>query len=226
MTRKLGPLRSWSLGFLATAIAVVVAYRWLDRPIAHLAHDTLQRFHLFQKLTLLPDVLFALAVVAIMLVALRGLTGAPLSRFATVLFVASISLALAILAKDELKLAFGRTWPETWTRNNPSLIRDNVFGFFPFHGGPGYASFPSGHTTSICAVMAVFWICYPRWRPLYALAVGAVAIGLVGADFHFLSDVIAGSFLGISVGWITVALWEIGTRQVREDKATDTPASR
>ena len=126
-----------------------------------------------------------------------------------------------VVAKDELKYAFGRTWPETWTRNNPSLIRDNVFGFFPFHGGPGYASFPSGHTATICAVMTVFWICYPRWRPLYALAMAGVAIGLVGADFHFLSDVIAGGFLGLSVGWITVALWEIGTRQVRGDKATD-----
>jgi membrane-associated phospholipid phosphatase len=214
---NLHPLRNWGLGLLATATAVAIAYFWLDRPIALLAHDVSQRFHLFQKLTLIPDALLPIAVVVILLVGLRGLIGVPLSRFETVLFVAGISLAIAAMAKAELKIAFGRTWPETWIRNNPSLIRDHVYGFFPFHGGGGYASFPSGHTTIVCAMMTVFWICYPRLRPLYALAMAGVAIGLVGANFHFLSDVIAGAFLGISVGWISVALWESGTRWVRKD---------
>ena len=36
----------------------------------------------------------------------------------------------------------------------------------------------------------------------------AVAVGLVGADYHFLSDVIAGSFLGASTGWMVTALCE------------------
>jgi hypothetical protein len=45
----------------------------------------------------------------------------------------------------------------------------------------------------------------------------AMAIGLVGTNFHFLSDVIAGGFLGLSVGWLDVTLWEIADRQVRPD---------
>jgi membrane-associated phospholipid phosphatase len=48
---------------------------------------------------------------------------------------------------------------------------------------------------------------YPRLRPLYALAVAAVGVGLIGANYHFLSDVIAGGFVGSSTGWMTVALW-------------------
>jgi membrane-associated phospholipid phosphatase len=218
MKRSPHPLGTWSLGLIGTAIAVAVGYFWLDRPIAHLAHDALQPYHLFQKLTLIPDALLPLAAVAIVLVGLRALSGAQPSRFETVFFLAGISLALGLVAKDELKIAFGRTWPETWIRNNPSFIRDNVYGFFPFHGGTGYASFPSGHTTAICAAMTVFWICYPRFRPLYALAMAGAAIGLVGANFHFLSDVIAGAFLGVSVGWMTIALWEIGARGVRPDE--------
>jgi membrane-associated phospholipid phosphatase len=218
-------LRNWSLGFLGTAIAVTVCYLWLDRPLAHFAHDELQQFHLFEKLTLIPEALTPLAVVAFMWLGLRALTGAPLSRFQTVLMLSGISLAVAVIIKDQLKYAFGRTWPETWIGNNPSFIRDDVFGFFPFHGGPGYASFPSGHTTAICAVITVFWICYPRFRPLYALCVAAVAVGLVGANFHFLSDAIAGSFLGISAGWLGVALWENGARQVRPDNGGASSAS-
>ena len=46
-----------------------------------------------------------------------------------------------------------------------------------------------------------------KLRPLYALAVLAVAVGLIGANYHFLSDVIAGGFVGTSTGWMTVALW-------------------
>ena len=213
--RNWRPFRDWSLGLLGTVVAVAACYLWLDRPIAQLAHDQFAQFHLFEKLTLLPEALTLLAVVAFLALGLRGLTGRGLSRFQTVLLVSGISLAVAVIIKDELKFAFGRAWPDTWVRHNPSFIHDGVFGFFPFHGGPGYAAFPSGHTTAICTVMTVLWLCYPRFRPVYALSMAAVAIGLVGANFHFLSDVIAGGFLGVSVGWLGVVMWEIGARQVR-----------
>jgi membrane-associated phospholipid phosphatase len=54
----------------------------------------------------------------------------------------------------------------------------------------------------------VLWIVYPKWRPLYALVVLVVAVGLIGANYHFLSDVIAGGFVGTSTGWMTAALWQ------------------
>ena len=34
-----------------------------------------------------------------------------------------------------------------------------------------------------------------------------VGIGLIGADYHFLSDIIAGGFLGWLTGWTAVQLW-------------------
>jgi membrane-associated phospholipid phosphatase len=219
-------LRNWSLGFLGTVIAVTVSYVWLDRPIAYLAHEELQRFHLFEKLTLIPDALVPIAVVAFLAMGLRGLTGRKLSRFQSVMLLCGLSLTIALVVKNELKLAFGRTWPETWVRNNLSFIRDGAYGFHPFHGGPGYASFPSGHMTVVCTVMTVLWICYPAYRPVYAVCVAAVALGLVGANFHFVSDVIAGGFLGLSVAWLGVALWEIGDRQVRPQAASDVAGRR
>ena len=114
------------------------------------------------------------------------------------------------MIKDQLKFVFGRTWPDTWINNNPSLIRDGVSGFNFFHGGAGYSAFPSGHTTVTCAVVAVFWVSYPRYRPLYAALVAVVVIGLIGANYHFLSDVIAGGFIGWLTGWIAVSLWDAG----------------
>jgi membrane-associated phospholipid phosphatase len=41
---------------------------------------------------------------------------------------------------------------------------------------------------------------------LYAAAVAAVTIGLVGADYHFLSDIIAGGFIGTTIGWFALLL--------------------
>jgi membrane-associated phospholipid phosphatase len=120
----------------------------------------------------------------------------------------SIGLIVAEAVKSQLKFVFGRTWPETWVRNNPSFIHDGVYGFNFFHGGTGYASFPSGHTAVTCGVISVLWILYPKFRPFYAAVVLAVAVGLIGADYHFLSDVLAGGFVGTSVGWMTVVLWQ------------------
>jgi membrane-associated phospholipid phosphatase len=62
--------------------------------------------------------------------------------------------------------------------------------------------------TAISAVISVLWIYYPKFRVLYAIIVAAVAIGLLGADYHFVSDIIAGTMLGTVTGWLTVVLRE------------------
>jgi membrane-associated phospholipid phosphatase len=79
------------------------------------------------------------------------------------------------------------------------------------HGGAAYQSFPSGHMAATCAVVSVLWIWYPRLRWLVTIAGIAVGVGLIGANYHFLSDVIAGAFIGISIGWMAVAIWNVNT---------------
>jgi membrane-associated phospholipid phosphatase len=93
-------------------------------------------------------------------------------------------------------------------QDNSSLIRDDVYGFNPFHGGPGFAAFPSGHMVAISAIISIFWILYPQLRWLGALCVVAVFIGQLGANYHFVSDLIAGGFIGFSTGLVTIELWE------------------
>src|SRR3974390_42451 len=176
-----------------TIAAVVVSYLWIDRPIAFFSysHRAFQWF--FVDLTLIPEPLPGLALILFFGFALWALAAKPGSKICTVLLTCGISSIVAEATKSQLKYIFGRTWPETFVNNNPSLISNNAYGFNFFHGGGGYASFPSGHMTAICAVVSVLWIYYPKFRALYALVVAAVAIGLLGADYHFLSDIIAGS---------------------------------
>jgi membrane-associated phospholipid phosphatase len=208
-------VRNWAIGFCLTTAAGVLSYFWLDRPIALFVHEQLRGFDVFEMLTYVSAITTPLVVIVFAAAALRVLIGRALSRLQTVIALSVASLAISEAIKVQLKFAFGRTWPETWVRDNPSFIRDGIYGFNPFHGGPGFAAFPSGHMSAICAVMSVLWICYPKFRLLYALVMAVVGIGLIGADFHFLSDVIAGAFLGIWTGWLTVALWELGKHEVR-----------
>jgi membrane-associated phospholipid phosphatase len=211
----MNPVQKWLMWLAVAGCADVVSYLWLDRPIALFVHRHLQQYDLFAKLTYIPEIISPVVILAFATIGLWAVTAHALSKLQTVVVLATASLAVCTGVKDQLKFAFGRTWPETWVRDNPSFIRDGVYEFSPFHGGPGYAAFPSGHTAAICAVMSVFWICYPRYRVLYALCMGAVAIGLIGADFHFLGDVIAGAFVGISTGWLTIVLWERGARHLQ-----------
>ena len=74
------------------------------------------------------------------------------------------------------------------------------------HGDGAYNSFPSGHMAAACGVLSVLWFWYQRLRGLWVIAVGA---GLVGLNYHFLSDVLAGSFLGSSIGWMATAIWAL-----------------
>ena len=220
---RMKPAHKWLMWLGITASADVVSYVWLDRPIALWAHEHLHQYDLFAKLTYIPEIISPVVIPAFAAIGLWALSGRALSKFQTVAVLAAASLAVAAGVKDQLKLVFGRTWPETWVRDNPSFIRDGVYGFNPFHGGPGFAAFPSGHTTAICAVISVLWICYPRYRVLYGICMAAVALGLVGADFHFLGDVIAGAFLGVSIGWLTVVLWERGQHHLRPAMTPDFP---
>jgi membrane-associated phospholipid phosphatase len=204
-------LRKWFASFVYVAAIVVVSYEWIDRPISFFVHDHLNQNKIFILLQWIPAIFPPLAALAFLTLGLLALSKTNFSAFQVVMLLCSLSLVVADALNKQLKFVFGRTWPETWANNNPSLIHDGVYGFNPLHGGVGFASFPSGHAATSCAVMSVLWICYPRFRPLYVLCVAAVTTGLIGADFHFLSDVIAGGFIGVSAGWTAVAIWQAVT---------------
>ena len=200
----------WLAGFAGTALAITASYLWLDRPVALWVHDHLQLgYHgTLARFSHVPDPLIPLAVVALIVLGLRAvLTRSLPADYQAAAFVGSVSVLATEAIKDQLKIIFSRTWPTSWMGNNPSFIRDGVYGFHFLHGGGSYQSFPSGHMAAACAVLSVLWSWYPRWRPFYFIAALLVGAGLVAANYHFLSDVIAGAFLGISIGWLATAIW-------------------
>ena len=196
--------RLWLWSAVACVVLVVFSYFVLDQPIATFVHEYFHNKKLFDIPThivdpFLPAAAFMLAIVGIANVVGWKLGGPDAEN---AVLRASLSLVAAIVIKDQLKIVFGRTWPETWTHHNPSFFDGGAYGFHAFHGGVGYAAFPSGHMTEVCTVMAVLWAAYPAFRWLYVTLAALVALGLIGADYHWLSDVIAGAFLGTAVGAI------------------------
>jgi membrane-associated phospholipid phosphatase len=201
VTARRSPLASVSLAAASCVLLVSVSMLFLDRPWSTWANAHLHDIRGFVWLTWLVDPVPPLIAIGLAGTGVAALAGQRSARWSRVVLACCLAAAVSIVLKDQLKYAFGRTWPETWIGNNPSWIQNGIFGFQPFHGGPGWASFPSGHTTVIAAPMAVLWQMLPRWRWLWGALVALVAIGLLGADYHWPSDVIAGAYLGAAVGF-------------------------
>jgi membrane-associated phospholipid phosphatase len=181
--------------------ATVLSYFFLDRLWATYAFQNLHTSRTsFAIPTHLLDWLELAAVAVLVWAGWVFARGGRLGANGLITLRATLALFLAIGVKDVAKYAFGRTWPETWVCNNPSFVEGGVYGFNPFHGGAGWGSFPSGHETLVCAVAGCLWVLAPHLRALCVVAVLAVAIGLLGADYHFVSDVLAGGLLGWLIG--------------------------
>jgi undecaprenyl-diphosphatase len=65
---------------------------------------------------------------------------------------------------------------------------------------PDRFSFPSGHTITAFSVALVLSSYYPDLRWVLLPAAGAIAVSRILLGMHFLTDVIAGSAIGLAVG--------------------------
>lgn len=188
--------------FLIGIVLIALCYLYVDKPAADFAFNHhLERFSWWLKWpTYTLVIIFFVTAISIILTTIRWCARVKVSHFEHVFFVASINTWITAKFKDILKYTFGRTWPATWTNNNPSWLNNHVYGFHFFHGGGGYASFPSGHMTVTLALITVLWIHFPKWRPLFAIIALSEAVALIGLYYHFVSDVLAGSLLGFTTG--------------------------
>lgn len=98
-----------------------------------------------------------------------------------------------------LKMFFGVPTPT-------EVVGGAVHAFHFLQGSPK-SSFPSGHMALAGAFAGVLMQLYRKSRgPLSTLLAIAAALLVLG-DWHFVSDVIGGAFVGISTGVITGKVW-------------------
>jgi len=202
----------WLGSLLLVAVFALVSVTWFDKPVATWVHDIFGSHH-FGRLARSPGLSIPLlSAVIFVIYGFAAILGRCFSKLEIAVLVCTVSLLATEVIKDQLKFAFGRTWPDSWAPRILSFIHDNQFGFHFFHGGRSFESFPSGHAAAVAAVMSVLWIMFPRLRAGCAICIAAADLGLVLSNLHFISDVVVGTFVGISVGLFTIALWNAAGR--------------
>jgi membrane-associated phospholipid phosphatase len=179
--------------------AVLVCYFLIDRPVAfYVDRHHINNIKVFRWLTYPPPEVQNWSALMLTVLMVRRAWG-PFARWQKVLLVACLSLIVADDFRISLGDVCGRYWPETWSHDNPSLIGTGTYGFHPFQRGDDIGSFPSGHAARIFGFAMVWWIAILRSRFICVILCAPMLVSLVATNYHFVSDVIAGSVLGAIV---------------------------
>ena len=99
---------------LSGVVLVLLAVVVMDRPIARFVHDAFGRSLLFVPLAGVGQVPLNLAGPALVCFALAAWRGWRPGEDGWTAIACALAVTIAIAFKDQLKYAFGRTWPETW----------------------------------------------------------------------------------------------------------------
>jgi membrane-associated phospholipid phosphatase len=200
MSRVLSARQIWLISLVVCAAAAAFSFKYLDIRIARHFSENLGHLDTVGA-GLGSAVLLSLeAATAIALIAVRLLRG-RLSPFSEALALASLTSMCAFAVNDgALKLFFG-------IPNPGDVLLQGAHHTFHFLAGTRESSFPSGHMVLAGSFGGVFMKLFPvsRW-PLSILLFIGVAVLIVG-DWHFFSDVIAGTFAGVSAGLLAGELW-------------------
>lgn len=194
-------VRIWLLSVLVCAVVVAFSFAHMDVPIA---------LHVWQSGRFLSplNVAFGAAVilsleaaVALSLILTRVVRG-HIAPFGEALAIACLASICAYgINSAVLKPFFGVP--------TPAEVMEGAAHSLNFLQGSGNSSFPSGHMVLAGAFAGVFMSLYrASVRLLSALLLLAAGL-LVFGGWHFLSDVIAGAFAGVSAGILAGEAWTV-----------------
>ncbi len=187
---------SFSLGIKVTLIVsliTVICIKYLDAGIALRVFHFLRSVHTLNKVTeSIPDFLphfVGISTIFMWAMYFYRLQKKKFDVETQFLKLAATVLPAAYLIKTLLKFVFGRTFPRDWLIHNHQL----TFHWFSFWS----SSFPSGHMVVFAAFGTAILIYYPRYRSIVLIFLILLGAALIGTNYHFLSDVIAGAYIGI-----------------------------
>ena len=176
----------------------MISIRFLDRPLARSMAPLGFSPAMANGTAIELPLMIGLAGIAVTVGGWLWWSRANLPKPAEAAMLAGVALlASACLVEFLLKPAFGRAVPMEY-------LWDGIYRFRWLGWGDG--SFPSGHADQAAAIVSVLWVYYPRHRVLYLSAMAVLAIVLMAGEWHFLSDVIAGAFLGALSGRLVMSV--------------------
>lgn len=210
-------MKKVSVSFLLVVLLVLCSYFYLDvRTALFVNRAWMSHARLAVFSSNIPDFLFPIVclITGIAWTAYFYLTHKGIYDTHTRFFqLVAITIPLTFFLKSTLKHAVGRINTRFWLRH-PGFKE-----FHWFHGGGNYTSFPSGHMAVFMALVIALWRFYPRYHSVYFGFLSALAMALIMTDYHFISDVIAGAYLGFLVNYFThLGLTFFSTRRLTADE--------
>jgi membrane-associated phospholipid phosphatase len=198
-------LKAWFASLVVCAGLVVLCLRWFDLPVAQIFRHNPGRV---QAYGLPSAIILAGELAVICIIAAVRMVRGRLPDSAKTLMIALLTSVTTFTANNYvLKIVFGV--PQVFdviflgARHGPHFL-----------AGSQSSGFPSGHMALAGGFAGVWLRLYPRTAPVFA---GLLAVGmalLVAGDWHFLSDVVAGTFVGVTAGLMAGTLWlEHNTRR-------------
>jgi len=183
--------------FIPMTLLTYLSVRYVDRPVSLFIHDHLYSNRHWSRLTsFLPDTLLLLVVI----ISVSAYIGycyrkkkSLLDANTRLLRHIALSLPVAYGVKAVLKLICGRVQTRFWLHN------PQHYEFHWFQGGTGFSGFPSGHMIVFTTLFVALGRYYGAYRfPCYLLLV-VLAVLLVATNYHFVGDVIFGTYIGFLV---------------------------
>ncbi len=201
-------LKNIFIGFVVFATLIMSGCLYLDLWIMGFVSEIVGgRFIFSETISNLPDLLFSIVCI-ITVVSWTGrlwLARKP-AKARLVHFQEHIGLTvpLTYVIKNLLKELFGRT------NTRICVLYPDRFGFHWCNGGGDCASFPSGHMAVFTVLMLGIGRYFPRLRPVCAGLLIVLALALLVTQYHFFSDIVAGTGLGVivdSLAWEGLAIF-------------------
>ncbi|HLY41349.1 MAG TPA: phosphatase PAP2 family protein [Terracidiphilus sp.] len=191
--------RTWLLSLVICTLAMAVSFVYFDVPIARRVHGILGSADSLEKGFASAVLLTIEASVALVLVIIRIRRG-HLSALREATVLACLTSICAYAINDSiLKLFFGVP--------NTAAVLHGAQHAVHFLRGTSSSSFPSGHMVLAGAFGGVFMRLYRTSFLPFSILLLTAAVLLIAGDWHFVSDVIAGAFVGVSAGLLASELW-------------------
>ena len=178
----------WGIASVTVILLCILNYSFLDIQAALWFHSLGKGwpYELFEKITLFGDSLYYIVGGMLLFMVFRNNKKHLASSGLFLVF----SVAASGLAADLIKYITGRARPKLY-------FSKQLFGFDFFRWEHAWTSFPSGHSATALTVGMFLALLFPRWRFYWFFGAVIVAFSRIFLSQHYISDVIAGSFLGI-----------------------------
>lgn len=186
---------------IAGMLFILFSYFFMDRPLAMIAYEVQfqERFPWLLWVTNLGIGVLYIVLIAFIALVLRFVVRNKLwERRIWFLWFCVVVPNMVCLA---LKMLVGRARPDM-------LFSADLYGFYGFQKNAAFWSFPSGHTTTIMALMFGLSALFPSYLLGFILFGSLVACSRIMLLQHYLSDVLAAAYLallGVSVVYYSLS---------------------